>query len=117
MNNLLLLCGGQWSLDLQWVNKLATLNLFYSKLFSQSILSFCILQLLYQLILDRFSCVVPADWSSFCMLREEPGSELAITFLHYKILTSWWCKEGGEGQQGTVSLQFIPGDSGEQSMG
>lgn len=51
------------------------------------------------------------------MLREEPGSELAITFLHYKILTSWWCKEGGEGQQGTVSLQFIPGDSGEQSMG
>lgn len=49
--------------------------------------------------------MVPVELGSFCMLREKPGSELAITFLHYKILTSWRCEEGGEG---TASRQSLP---------
>lgn len=41
------------------------------------------------------------------MLREKPGSELAIKFLHYKISTSWRCEESGGGQKGTVSRQGL----------
>lgn len=44
--------------------------------------------------------MVSVDLGSFCMFRETPGSELAITFLHYKILTSRWCEEGGARQRG-----------------
>lgn len=120
MNNLLQLLVGHWSLDLLWVNKLTKLNLLIlNSIFSRSpffpSLSFCILHLLFQLILERFSCMVPVDLGSFCMLREKPGSELAITFLHYKILTSWRCEEGEKRQQFLRSLS--PGESGEQSMG
>lgn len=55
---------------------------------------------LSHLILDRFSCAVPVDLGSFRMLGEKLGSELAIKFLHYKISTSWRCKDGGEEQRG-----------------
>lgn len=42
------------------------------------------------------------------MLREERRSQLAITFLHYNILTSWRCEEGGERQQGDAFSQDSP---------
>lgn len=87
---------------------------FYSKLFFRSILSFCILHSLSQLILDMFSCVAPVDLDSFCMLREKPGSELAIKFLHYKVLTSWRCEgveSGGKGRR-----EKLLRENREQSM-
>lgn len=57
--------------------------------------------------------MVPVDSGSFCMLREKPGSELAITFLHYKILTSWRCEEGEKRQQFLRSLS--PGRAGSKA--
>lgn len=39
MNNLLLLLGGHWSSDLQWLNKLTTLSLFFLSLFCTLFLS------------------------------------------------------------------------------
>lgn len=79
-------------------------------------LSFCILHLLSQLILERFSCVVPVDLGSFCMFREKLGSELAITFLHYKILTSWRCEEGGERNgRGRFLRSFSPRRAGSKA--
>lgn len=67
---------------------------------------FCLshVHLLCQLILEAF----PADRSSFCMLSEERRSELAITFLHYNILTSWRCKESAERRQGDAFSQEPP---------
>lgn len=79
---------------------LLTLNSIFFPISFFFFFSFCTLHLLSQLILERFSCVVSVDLGSFCMFRETPGSELAITFLHYKILTSRRCEEGGARQRG-----------------
>ncbi len=59
--------------------------------------------------------MVPVDSSSFCMLREKPGSELAITFLHYKILTSWRCKEGRGAAGDGFSAVFPRGQRGSKA--
>lgn len=89
---------------------------FYSKLFFL-IYSFCLHPPpAFPAHFGQVELCGPSGLRLILYAQREAGSELAITFLHYKILTSWRCEEGVEVRLGTVSPHLLPGESGEQCM-